>query len=414
MGVCTVEEEKKHSKNRKINIKEESKNCEEENPKIKKKKSFHNKTIEISLNSKKPIIKLIGEIKGKSVKIKNNIDCIILIMENSQSVIVENCKNCSIFLAPCASSITIDNCENLNLVCASLNLKIINVKKGNFFIFSIKPVKIKDSSDIFLGNFFFQYTELPEMFINSKLNIWNNNWSCYEQEGKNKNINYSNDLIKQGLIDKFKPTLASCYINIDQYQFLPFTYGKSIYHSNNDENNNNNYINFMIVIRQEDIQESELLKMLLPEELEKYKVKLISTLVLEENNSKIGDLIEKLELNKDTSNIINYILGKNSREELLESKQSSVFVNSINKSRLNEIDLSNNEFTFNNYKFLKNKDSLILWFVNCGDNFNEISCYFNCFIESNKIEIIRKETFGWNEDEFKNYLSKVFEFNKCE
>ena len=308
MGVCTVEEEKKHSKNRKINIKEESKNCEEENPKIKKKKSFHNKTIEISLNSKKPIIKLIGEIKGKSVKIKNNIDCIILIMENSQSVIVENCKNCSIFLAPCASSITIDNCENLNLVCASLNLKIINVKKGNFFIFSIKPVKIKDSSDIFLGNFFFQYTELPEMFINSKLNIWNNNWSCYEQEGKNKNINYSNDLIKQGLIDKFKPTLASCYINIDQYQFLPFTYGKSIYHSNNDENNNNNYINFMIVIRQEDIQESELLKMLLPEELEKYKVKLISTLVLEENNSKIGDLIEKLELTKDTSNIINYIL----------------------------------------------------------------------------------------------------------
>ena len=53
MGVCTVEEEKKHIKNRKIKKPEESKNCVEENPKFKKKKSFHNKTIDISLNSKK-------------------------------------------------------------------------------------------------------------------------------------------------------------------------------------------------------------------------------------------------------------------------------------------------------------------------------------------------------------------------
>ena len=333
-------------------------------------------------------------------------------MENSQSINVENCKNCSIFLAPCSTSILIDNCENLNLICASLNLKIINVKKGNFFIFSIKPVIIKDSEDIFLGNFFFQYTELPEMFINSKLNIWNNNWSCYEEEGKNENINYSNDLIKQQIIDKFNPILSKCYINIDQYQFFPFTFGKSINYSEKDENNN--YINFIIIIRQEDIQESEILKMILPEELEKYNVKLISTLALEEKNNKVGDLIQKLELNKDTNNIVNYILGKNSRDELLDSKQSSVFMNSINKSRLNEIDLSNNEYMSNNFKFLKNKDLLILWFVNCTGDFNKISNYFNCFIESNKIDIIKKETFGWDDKEFKNYLNKVFEYNKCE
>ena len=412
MGVCTVEEEKNRPKYRKINKTEESKNYEDVNPKIKKKKSFHNKTVDISLISNKTIIKLIGEIKGKSIKIKNNIDCIILVMENSQSINVENCKNCSIFLAPCSTSILIDNCENLNLICASLNLKIINVKKGNFFIFSIKPVIIKDSEDIFLGNFFFQYTELPEMFINSKLNIWNNNWSCYEEEGKNENINYSNDLIKQQIIDKFNPILSKCYINIDQYQFFPFTFGKSINYSEKDENNN--YINFIIIIRPEDIQESEILKMILPEELEKYNVKLISTLALEEKNNKVGDLIQKLELNKDTNNIVNYILGKNSRDELLDSKQSSVFMNSINKSRLNEIDLSNNEYMSNNFKFLKNKDLLILWFVNCTEDFNKISNYFNCFIESNKIDIIKKETFGWDDEEFKNYLNKVFEYNKCE
>ena len=408
MGVCTVEKEKNHQKYREINKTEESKNYDEEIPKLKKKKSFHNKTIDISLKSKKTIIKLIGEIKGKSIKIKNNIDCIISIMEYSQSITIENCKNCSILLAPCSSIISIDNCENLNLICASLNLKVTRVKKGNMFIFSINPIIIEDCEDIFLGNFFFQYTELPMMFINSKLNIWNNKWSCYEEEGMNKNINYSNNLIKQKIIDKFQSILNNCYISIDQYQFLPFTYGKSIYYLNNKENDNI-YINFMIIIRQEDFQENDILKILLPEELENYNMKLISTFVLEENNYKIKDLIKKLELNKDTSNLIDYILRKCNKGELLESKISVALKNSVNRSRLNEIDLSNNEYMSDNYKFLKNRDFLLLWLVNCTENFKEIISYFNNFFEPINVDIIKRETFGWDEEEFKKYLNKVFE-----
>ena len=410
MGVCTAEDEKNNKKYRKINKIEESKNVEEAGSKINKKISFQNKIIDISLNSKKTIIKLIGEIKGKPIKIKNNIDCIILIMENSPSITLENCKNCSILLAPCSSSIYVENCENLNLISASLNIKILNVKKGNLFIFTNNPAIIKNSEDIYLGNFFFQYTELPEMFINSKLNIWNNKWSLYKDEGRNKNIKYSNNAIKQKVVDKFNIVLNKCYINIDQYQFLPFTYGKKLLNENNI--GNNNYINFMIIIKEEDIQENEILKSILPEELENYKINLISTLVLEENNEKIKDLINQLELNKENGDLINYILRKNDKEKLLESFQSSGLKNSENKCGLNEIDLSNNENMNNNYKFLNKGDLLFLWFFNGSNDFKEIYSYFNNFFEQINIDIIKKETFGWDEVELKKYLEYFFEFEK--
>ena len=410
MGVCTAEDEKNNKKYRKINKIEESKNVEGAGSKINKKISFQNKIIDISLNSKKTIIKLIGEIKGKPIKIKNNIDCIILIMENSPSITLENCKNCSILLAPCSSSIYVENCENLNLISASLNIKILNVKKGNLFIFTNNPAIIKNSEDIYLGNFFFQYTELPEMFINSKLNIWNNKWSLYKDEGRNKNIKYSNNAIKQKVVDKFNIVLNKCYINIDQYQFLPFTYGKKLLNENNI--GNNNYINFMIIIKEEDIQENEILKSILPEELENYKINLISTLVLEENNEKIKDLINQLELNKENGDLINYILRKNDKEKLLESFQSSGLKNSENKCGLNEIDLSNNENMNNNYKFLNKGDLLFLWFFNGSNGFKEIYSYFNNFFEQINIDIIKKETFGWDEDKFTKYLEYFFEFEK--
>ena len=410
MGVCTAEDEKNNKKYRKINKIEESKNVEGAGSKINKKISFQNKIIDISLNSKKTIIKLIGEIKGKPIKIKNNIDCIILIMENSPSITLENCKNCSILLAPCSSSIYVENCENLNLISASLNIKIMNVKRGNLFIFTNNPAIIKNSEYIYLVNFFFQYTELPEMFINSKLNIWNNKWSLYKDEGRNKNIKYSNNAIKQKVVDKFNIVLNKCYINIDQYQFLPFTYGKKLLNENNI--GNNNYINFMIIIKEEDIQENEILKSILPEELENYKINLISTLVLEENNEKIKDLINQLELNKENGDLINYILRKNDKEKLLESFQSSGLKNSENKCGLNEIDLSNNENMNNNYKFLNKGDLLFLWFFNGSNGFKEIYSYFNNFFEQINIDIIKKETFGWDEDKFTKYLEYFFEFEK--
>ena len=407
MGVCTVDEQRSQQKMRKININEESKIDDDANlPVLYKKSSLHDKIIDISFNSKKRIIKLIGEIKGKSISIKNNNDCIILIMEYSKSITIKNCENCSIFLAPCSSLILIEKCQNLNLISASLNLQIINVKNSNIFFFCSYPPLIEDSEDIFLGNFFFQYSELPEMFINSFLNIWNNKWSLYREEGINKNIKYSNDIIKQKFIESFKPSINECYITIDQFQFIPFTYGKSIIKEKN------NFINFMIILRQEDFQENELLKILLPDELDNIDIKLISTLIIDKNSNKKDEIIKKLDLNKENNELINYILRRYDKEKSLESIQSIKLKSSFDRSRLNEIDISNNDCMNINFRFLKNDDLLLLWFVNNKINFDNIQLYFDSFLEPLNVYIINKDTFGWNEDEFQTYLKKIFEFEK--
>ena len=87
-------------------------------------------------------------------------------------------------------------------------------------------------------------------------------------------------------------------------------------------------------------------------------MKLIATLGIGEKSEKIKDFIKKLELNKNNNSLINYILKKIPKDGLFESFQSSVLKSSTNKSRLNEIDLSNNEYMNINYKFLRNDDRM--------------------------------------------------------
>ena len=418
MGVCSSEEQHrpKNARNRVqdnckgnqiVSLKPEK----QINKKNVNKYNNNIKVIEISLNKKKTIIKSIGTIKGEFISIKNNSQCIILIIDYSHFVDIQDCQNCSIFLGPCQTLIDVKNCNEINLISASLNLNIYNVKNSKFYSFVSNCPIIESSQNIYLGNFFVQYMELPEMFIKSELNIWNNKWSCYEEKGNNINIKYSNDDIKQSVVDIFMPTFPSCYINVDQFQFVPFSYGKSIVIDNN-------YINFVIILRQEDIPEIEILKILLPEEIENYKVKLISTLAVNEKSEIIEKIIKKLDSNKENNNLINYLLRKNMGGiESLENSQNkninNMSVNSITKSRLNELDLSNNEYSCNNnYKFLKKKDFLFLWFINEGYDLEEIYNYLNSFFEPLYVGQILKEQFNCDEVTFKENLEDIFGFKK--
>ena len=420
MGVCSTEDEPHYKDRISISkIQEESKIFENSNFYEKEKaQSFsYNNNIEIALNTKKTIIKTIGQIKGESIIIKNNINCIILIMDYSYSVLIQNCQNCSIFLAPCETCIEVQDCNELNLISASLNLIIQNVKNGYFYSFISDFPLIESSEKIYLGNFFVQYMELPELFIKSKLNIWNNKWSCYKEKGKNIDINYSDDNIKQNVVDIFMPIFPTCYINIDQYQFVPFTYGKSL-------SIDDNYINLLLILRQEDFPEVEILKMLLPEEIENYKVKLISTLKIADKSNIIHNIIKKLEANKENNKIINYILRNNiNNDEGMDSLQSSQIrninqnnpsINSITRSRLNEYDISNNEFfSNNNFKFLKKGDYLLLWFINENNDFVDLFDYFNSFFEPQYVGKIFKENFNYDDElSFKQNLEEIFGFQK--
>ena len=419
MGVCASDDKQHRTRNFRMSMNqiEEDKTCEKYNSKLcsPKKNSNNNynndKTIEISLNSKKTIIKSIGQIKGESVSIKNNLNCIIMIMDYSYSINIQNCQNCSIFVAPTQTSITVQDCQDLNLICVSRNLKVLNSKQSNLYYFVSNYPIIESCQKINLGNFFVQYMELHEMFNNSKLNIWNNKWSCFEEKGNNIDITFSNDNVKQKVVDIFMPIFPQCYINVDQFQFIPFTYGKSLQIENS-------FINFLIILKQEDLPEGDILKMLLPEEIENYRVKLISTMPVKDKSDTIQKVIKKLEPNKENSILINYLMRINTNQEGTESLQGSRMknnpsYNSINKSRLNEFDLSNNEgFGISNFKFLNKGDFLFLWFINENDDFGEIYDYFNTFFEPLYIGKILKEQFNCDELSFRETLQQIFEFQK--
>ena len=419
MGVCASDDKQHRTRNFRMSMNqiEEDKTCEKYNSKLcsPKKNSNNNynndKTIEISLNSKKTIIKSIGQIKGESVSIKNNLNCIIMIMDYSYSINIQNCQNCSIFVAPTQTSITVQDCQDLNLICVSRNLKVLNSKQSNLYYFVSNYPIIESCQKINLGNFFVQYMELHEMFNNSKLNIWNNKWSCFEEKGNNIDITYSNDNVKQKVVDIFMPIFPQCYINVDQFQFIPFTYGKSLQIVDS-------FINFLIILKQEDLPEGDILKMLLPEEIENYRVKLISTMPVKDKSDTIQKVIKKLEPNKENSILINYLMRINTNQEGTESLQGSRMknnpsYNSINKSRLNEFDLSNNEgFGISNFKFLNKGDFLFLWFINENDDFGEIYDYFNTFFEPLYIGKILKEQFNCDEISFRETLQQIFEFQK--
>ena len=419
MGVCASDDKQHRTRNFRMSMNqiEEDKTCEKYNSKLcsPKKNSNNNynndKTIEISLNSKKTIIKSIGQIKGESVSIKNNLNCIIMIMDYSYSINIQNCQNCSIFVAPTQTSITVQDCQDLNLICVSRNLKVLNSKQSNLYYFVSNYPIIESCQKINLGNFFVQYMELHEMFNNSKLNIWNNKWSCFEEKGNNIDITYSNDNVKQKVVDLFMPIFPQCYINVDQFQFIPFTYGRSL-------EIEDSFINFLIILKQEDFQESDILKMLLPEEIENYRVKLISTMPVKDKSDTIQKVIKKLEPNKENSILINYLMRINTNQEGTESLHGSRMknnpsYNSINKSRLNEFDLSNNEgFGISNFKFLNKGDFLFLWFINENDDFGEIYDYFNTFFEPLYIGKILKEQFNCDELSFRETLQQIFEFQK--
>ena len=419
MGIYASDDKQHRTRNFRMSMNqiEEDKTCEKYNSKLcsPKKNSNNNynndKTIEISLNSKKTIIKSIGQIKGESVSIKNNLNCIIMIMDYSYSINIQNCQNCSIFVAPTQTSITVQDCQDLNLICVSRNLKVLNSKQSNLYYFVSNYPIIESCQKINLGNFFVQYMELHEMFNNSKLNIWNNKWSCFEEKGNNIDITYSNDNVKQKVVDIFMPIFPQCYINVDQFQFIPFTYGKSLQIVDS-------FINFLIILKQEDLPEGDILKMLLPEEIENYRVKLISTMPVKDKSDTIQKVIKKLEPNKENSILINYLMRINTNQEGTESLHGSRMknnpsYNSVNKSRLNEFDLSNNEgFGISNFKFLNKGDFLFLWFINENDDFGEIYDYFNTFFEPLYIGKILKEQFNCDEISFRETLQQIFEFQK--
>ena len=353
------------------------------------------------------IIKKIGQIKGQSIKISSNKNCHILILDYSSSIQIQNCENCSFLLSPCSSSIFIRNCKKINVISAAAQIRLTNITDGNFFSYTCFSLAIESCKNICLGNFFVQYTELPELFHKSNLNIWNNKWSQYDEFGKNENIFYDNDENKNIVIEDFLDVFNECYINYDLYQFLPFTYGKSIIL------NNNLYKSVLIAFRAEDLCEEDLLKQLVPEELEERKIKFVSSLVMQENANNFIKIIEKIKKNTKNEELINFLNNKN--YSFVSKNSGALNITKCTQrgkgsfvGKLNEMDLTGTLGGDSNRKFLMKGDILLLWFISENSDLEDFKNYTQFLYEQGTFGWITNEDVDSEENEFQEYLYNFF------
>ena len=395
MGICVCNKKYKNKK---------KKNSINNNDKINK------KNILIENQTDMAIIKQKGEIKGTSIKISSNTNCIILILDYSSSIQIQNCENCSFLLSPCSSSIQIRNCQKINVISAASQIHLKNIRNGNFFSYTNTPLAIESSKNICLGIFFVQYTELPELFYKSDLNIWNNRWSQYNEFGKNENIFYDNDETKNNIIEELLDIFNEHYINYDLYQFLPFTYGKSI------NLYDMIYKNILIVFRAEDLCEEELLKQLTPEELEERKIIFLSSLVLQENINNYDKIVEKIKKNTKNEELLDFLNNNSNNYKYTTLSKNSDVLNLTKgtqrgklSSKLNEMDLTGTlGYGDTNRKSLLRGDILLLWFISDCFEIDEFQNYIQSLYEKGAYGWITNDDIGSEESDFQELLFSIF------
>ena len=395
MGICVCNKKYKNKK---------KKNSINNNDKINK------KNILIENQTDMTIIKQKGEIKGTSIKISSNTNCIILILDYSSSIQIQNCENCSFLLSPCSSSIQIRNCQKINVISAASQILLKNIRNGNFFSYTNTPLSRESSKNICLGIFFVQYTELPELFYKSDLNIWNNRWSQYNEFGKNENIFYDNDEAKNNIIEELFDIFNEHYINYDLYQFLPFTYGKSI------NLYDMIYKNILIVFRAEDLCEEELLKQLTPEELEERKIIFLSSLVLHENINDYDGVVEKIKKNTKNEELLDFLNNNSNNYKYATLSKNSDVLNLTKgtqrgklSSKLNEMDLTGTlGYGDTNRKSLLRGDILLLWFISDCFEIDEFQNYIQSLYEKGAYGWITNDDIGSEESDFQELLCSIF------
>ena len=349
--------------------------------------NFSEKTNENSIISDKKnitIVKLIGQIKGDAIKIEKNNNCVIMIMDYSSSCQIQQCYNCSIFIAPCHNSIIIRDCNNINLISISQQIRITNVNEGKFFIFSSTRPAI-ENSNVFLGMCFLQYMELYDLLNNCNLNVWNNKWSLYQTFGKNNNINYADDKIKNEVVKCFQTGLNECYISVDQFQILPFTYGKSI-----DFQNKNNVL---MCTKRDEYTEGDVLKLILPEELNELDIKLISTKSIEIKSEIYKDFVNRVKNGKNQSNI-DYFTKSNNNNYSRQNSKKFKKTYSLKNYNNNKIE---NEYLF-------------LWFILEDNETENIKEYIENSLEQGTFALVKSSDFEMDNNSFIQYLTNLFNF----
>lgn len=133
--------------------------------------SFKNK-----VNTESPLVKQPGEVNGQSFDISDCSQSTLVVMDVCEQVQIDEVHNCRIFIGACASSIFIRNCFNCVFYTCCRQLRLREVTKCDFYIYSMSEVHIEYSSCLRFAPFNGGYPEQLEHFQAANMDVNHNLW----------------------------------------------------------------------------------------------------------------------------------------------------------------------------------------------------------------------------------------------
>lgn len=127
-------------------------------------------------NLTEPLVKRPGDIDGQMFDIGDCENSTLVIMDNCEQVQIDQVKNCRIFIGACASSIFIRNCENCVFYTSCRQLRLREVVKSTFYIYSMSEVHIEYSNDLQFAPFNGGYPEHAKHLRAANLDPAHNLW----------------------------------------------------------------------------------------------------------------------------------------------------------------------------------------------------------------------------------------------
>jgi protein XRP2 len=133
--------------------------------------SFKNKE-----NEAEPLVKMPGTVDGQIFDIADCKNCSLAVLDHTEQVQIDNVDGCRIFIGACASSIFIRNCSNCVFYTCCRQLRLREVNKCTFYIFSMAEVHIEYSSELKFAPFNGGYPEHADHLATAKLDVSHNLW----------------------------------------------------------------------------------------------------------------------------------------------------------------------------------------------------------------------------------------------
>lgn len=172
--------------------------------------------------------------------VENLENCIVYLMDISESVTIDECKDCKFLVSPVGGPVFLRNCKNCNFVIACHQFRTRECASCKIKLFcSTKPI-IEDSKDLQFGCYDYYDVNLKSQFYNEEISIYTNSWSeIYDFTPNNAAPDSIMLKLPSSSNFRFLPEYETCMDlipplpNLDaeyctQNNFIPLTYGHRV------------------------------------------------------------------------------------------------------------------------------------------------------------------------------------------